>query len=1024
MFTSPCEDKIEQLDGNISLISDNNMDISHGVKDGYPIPAFWGNRPEKSWAARLQATRKILRRDNRSIEALTLPKILNFNMRSLFSKIQNFSEDMLEREGDISFLTEVWQKEENKKHQQKIEEMFEMCGIRYISTPRPGTQRGGGAAIAVWTKKFTISKLNIAIPKSAEVVWGLLKPKVMTGNISTIIVCCFYSPPRLRKNSRLIDHLTVTLHSLLSIHSGAGVIISGDRNSIEIPALLSIDPTLRQVVKVPTRGLRTLDVIITNLSRYYHDPTVIPPIVPDNPEVGVPSDHLGIMATPNTSSTQVTRRTKITKNIRPLPESLFYSFEQKITTQLQKVTFSRDTSHLVQQFQDTLKTLVDETFPERKIQINSDDKPYFTEKLRKLKRIRQREYQKHGRSDKYLELKEKFEGQLKNEKLKFIKKISTEVAEGRRGSIYPALKKLGLRPGEEFQNTFSLPSHTSQNLSPGQSAELIASHFSCISQEFLPLKVSNLPPNIQEFLNSQDQDLVPILSTYDVHKRICKARKPNSLVPGDLHPKLVKVFANILAGPVTKIYNCISLTSVFPQQWKVEHQIPIPKVTPPTSEDELRNISKTPFFSKVYESFLAEWLLEVVEPFLDPGQCGLRGSSITHYLIQLLHFVFSTLDLRQPHAVLAAFIDLSKAFNRVDHTLLIQDLFDMHTPAWLLRIIFSYLSERSMFLTYKGAQSKKKQLPGGGPQGAFLGGIIFMLKFNGAFLRPPIPRQIKGPVNESKAKKVKYVDDGTVAVSINLKKCLISEGNSVRPLNYRERTEHILPEANNLLQFYLSDAENFLSQNKLKINKHKTQVMLFNKSRKWDFPPKVSFSDGTVLEVIHEIKLLGVVLSDDLSWSKNTQFICEKARLKLWILRRMINLNLDHDQLFDVYSKEIRSILEFGVPVWHPGLTLKCSGTIERIQKVAFKIILQEKFIDYKTACIYFNTTTLKERREKLCLTFATKNLKSKASFFEQREKKVNTRRDQDIVKLFRCRTNRYEKSSLPYMAKLLNIHQ
>ena len=91
---------------------------------------------------------------------------------------------MLEREGDISFLTEIWQKQENKKHQQKIEEMFEMSGIKYISTPRPGTQRGGGAAIAVRTENFTISKLNIAIPKSAEVVWGLLKPKVMTGNIS------------------------------------------------------------------------------------------------------------------------------------------------------------------------------------------------------------------------------------------------------------------------------------------------------------------------------------------------------------------------------------------------------------------------------------------------------------------------------------------------------------------------------------------------------------------------------------------------------------------------------------------------------------------------------------------------------------------------------------------------------------------------------------------------------------------------------------------------------------------------
>ena len=178
-----------------------------------------------------------------------------------------------------------------------------------------------------------------------------------------------------------------------------------------------------------------------------------------------------------------------------------------------------------------------------------------------------------------------------------------------------------------------------------------------------------------------------------------RAKKPNSLVPGDLPTKLVKTFADILAGPVTDIFNHISLTSVYPKQWKVEHQIPIPKVTPPASEDDLRNISKTPFFSKVYESFIADWLLEIVGPFLDPGQCGLKGSSITHYLIQLLHFVFSTLDLRQPHAVLAAFIDLSKAFNRVDHSILIQDLYDMHTPAWLLKIIFSYLSERSMALT-------------------------------------------------------------------------------------------------------------------------------------------------------------------------------------------------------------------------------------------------------------------------------------------------------------------------------------
>ena len=70
--------------------------------------------------------------------------------------------------------------------------------------------------------------------------------------------------------------------------------------------------------------------------------------------------------------------------------------------------------------------------------------------------------------------------------------------------------------------------------------------------------------------------------------------------------------------------------------------------------------------------------MPIIQPYLDPGQCGLSGSSITHYLIKLLDFVHSTLDQKKPHAVLATCVDLSKAFNRVDHTLVIQDLYDMH----------------------------------------------------------------------------------------------------------------------------------------------------------------------------------------------------------------------------------------------------------------------------------------------------------------------------------------------------------
>ena len=148
-------------------------------------------------------------------------------------------------------------------------------------------------------------------------------------------------------------------------------------------------------------------------------------------------------------------------------------------------------------------------------------------------------------------------------------------------------------------------------------------------------------------------------------------------------------------------FNQITPTAAsFPHRWKVEHQIAIPKCFPPECEDDLRNLVKTPFMSKIYESILGGWLLPTIQPFLDPGQCGLKGFSITHYMIKLLH-----LDLKKPHSVLDACVAISKAFNRVDHSLVIQDLYDRHTPAWLLNIVISYLSISLIYTPKKLGQS-------------------------------------------------------------------------------------------------------------------------------------------------------------------------------------------------------------------------------------------------------------------------------------------------------------------------------
>ena len=136
-----------------------------------------------------------------------------------------------------------------------------------------------------------------------------------------------------------------------------------------------------------------------------------------------------------------------------------------------------------------------------------------------------------------------------------------------------------------------------------------------------------------------------------------------------------------------------SLLRIFlqPPLWNYEEEIgiAIPKQYPPESESQSRVISKTPFLSKLYESFICDWLMEVIRPFLDPDQFGVKGLSITHYLLKLIHFVHTSLDTTNSDAVITAFIDMSKAFNRVDHNLLIADLHDMK-PSWLLRVIYSF----------------------------------------------------------------------------------------------------------------------------------------------------------------------------------------------------------------------------------------------------------------------------------------------------------------------------------------------
>ena len=140
----------------------------------------------------------------------------------------------------------------------------------------------------------------------------------------------------------------------------------------------------------------------------------------------------------------------------------------------------------------------------------------------------------------------------------------------------------------------------------------------------------------------------------------------------------------------------------------------------------------------------------------------------------------------------------------------------------------------------------------------------------------------------------------------------------------------------------------------MKINEAKSKVLIFNKSRKFDFPPEFAFQNNEMLEVLEETRLLGLILTSDLRWQANTQSICTKTMSKMWLLRRMKAMKMEPELIFDYYLKEIRVLAEQSVPIWNSGLTKLQVNELEKIPKVALRIILGDGYQSYEIACSKF----------------------------------------------------------------------
>ena len=188
-------------------------------------------------------------------------------------------------------------------------------------------------------------------------------------------------------------------------------------------------------------------------------------------------------------------------------------------------------------------------------------------------------------------------------------------------------------------------------------------------------------------LKTIDQTEIPQFGEDQVFLHLNKMKIPSSVVQNDLPTGVLKNVLMELTCPLTILINACLRDGVFPQAFKTETTICIPKVNPPNETDELRNLGLTRFFSK----FLETMLITLLTPYLsgDSAQFGgARHSSTGLYLLELTEFILEAWETSN-ETVIAICLDFSKGYNRILHSRLVTILSDMGVPAYLLIIIIS-----------------------------------------------------------------------------------------------------------------------------------------------------------------------------------------------------------------------------------------------------------------------------------------------------------------------------------------------
>ena len=340
------------------------------------------------------------------------------------------------------------------------------------------------------------------------------------------------------------------------------------------------------------------------------------------------------------------------------------------------------------------------------------------------------------------------------------------------------------------------------------------------------------PPNPHSFM-VEPTDIMEI-------EAIIKRLKNKGNVILDISVQSLKHNARLLSPHIMVLYNLSVDKQCYPKRLKVARVLPGYKSGPKDDIDNYRPISNLPVFSKIFEKLTLSRMLPFIDKhgLLSDSQYGFRkGKSITHAAIKLTTTIVDAYHLRYFSACF--FLDLRKAFDTIDHDLLLTKLDHMGFRGHFNNYMESYLTERKQYVQVGNFRSRESTIMKGVPQGSIVGPILFCLYINDI-------------IDAVDVEAVLFADDAAFIIIAPTLQELYSK----------------------ILKLF-TDLKKYLSANKLVPNLKKSKLMSFS-SHTIPLLEEIKFDDQPI-EWMNEYKSLGLTLSNKMTYSLHIEYAVNRV---------------------------------------------------------------------------------------------------------------------------------------------------